>query len=311
MGRDYRRYATLAVLALTVSLVLAQAALAAGTWTATGSLANGRREHTATLLPNGQVLVAGGLQGTTDLASCELYDPATGTWSPTGSLAVGRTAPTATLLPNGQVLVAGGSGVSGGGSTFWATCELYDPAAKTWSPTTGSLAAGRNLHTATLLPNGQVLVAGGEGSSGALASSELFDPATGTWSPTGSLANARFWHTATLLPNGQVLVAGGLDSLGSALSSAELYTPATKTWSSAGLVNARFAHTSTLLPNGQVLTAGGEGAGFLANAELFDPATNTSSLTGSIGYRASLPHRHAAAHRQGPDGGRHRPYFKA
>ncbi len=75
---------------------------------------------------------------------------------------------------------------------------------------TGSLATARADHTATLLPNGKVLVAGG--SSCVLASAELYDPASGTWTATGSLATARDLHTATLLPNGKVLVAGGFDS---------------------------------------------------------------------------------------------------
>ena len=111
-----------------------------------------------------------------------------------------------------------------------------------WSAT-GSLGTARDDHTATLLPNGKVLVAGGENGSGALASAELYDPATGTWSATGSLATARDYHTATLLPNGKVLVAGGFNGSGD-LASAELYDPATGTWSATGsLATARdFSH---------------------------------------------------------------------
>ena len=113
----------------------------------------------------------------------------------------------------------------------WPAPSSIDPAPGVWSPT-GSLTTARYYHTATLLPNGKVLVAGGyHGTSdGPLASAELYDPATGTWSATGSLGTARIYHTATLLPNGKVLVAGGVASSGS-LASAELYDPATGTWS--------------------------------------------------------------------------------
>src|SRR5437762_254863 len=139
---------------------------------------------------------------------------------------------------------------------------------------TGSLATARagqpSGHTATLLPNGKVLVAGGEGPStgGVLASAELYDPASGTWSTTGSPATARWAHTATLLPNGKVLVAGGFDNGNSELASAELYDPASGTWSATGnLATAQRANTATLLPNGKVLVAGGyDGHSILASA---------------------------------------------
>src|SRR5436190_15228729 len=126
---------------------------------------------------------------------------------------------------------------------------------------TGSLATARNGHTATLLPNGKVLVAGGRNGNSILASAELYDPASGTWSATGSFATARFFHTATLLPNGKVLVAGGaIVSFPSVVvsASAELYDPASGMWTATGSLNtARYQHTATLLPNGKVLVAAG------------------------------------------------------
>ena len=142
----------------------------------------------------------------------------------------------------------------------------------TWSAA-GSLATARLSHTATLLPSGQVLVAGGGYNGGVLASAELYDPATNTWSAAGSLATARRLHTATLLPSGQVLVAGGYGNSGIPLGSAELYDPATNTWSAAGsLTTARLYHTATRLPSGQVLVAGGyNGSAALASAELYTP----------------------------------------
>jgi len=253
---------------------------ATGIWTATGSLNTARCQHTATLLPNGKVLVAGGLGY---LASAELYDPVRGIWTTTGSLNTGRQQHTATLLPNGKVLVAGGN--SSGKSA-----ELYDPASGTWT-TTGSLNTGRFQHTATLLPNGKVLVAGGEGSGTTwLASAELYDPSGGSWTATGSLNTGRYQHTATLLANGTVLVAGGMGQLSGSieapLASAEVYNPTFGTWTKNGigaLNKARSWHTATLLPNGKVLVAGGNGSsGVSATAELYDPTswawTTTSSL---------------------------------
>jgi len=254
-----------------------RASFATGIWSTAGSLNTARSRHTATLLPNGEVLVAGGLNGNAYLASAEVYSPATGIWSTGGSLAAARVYHTATLLPNGKVLVAGGYG--NGDSP--ASAELYDPATPGWS-VTGSLASARYAHTATLLPNGKVLVAGGYGNGSYLATAELYDPATSMWSGTGSFATARFYHTATLLPNGKVLVAGGYN--GSYLASAVLYDPATGTWIQTGsLATARYAHTATLLPDGKVLVAGGYGNGdCLASAELYDPATGTWSNTGSL-----------------------------
>ena len=257
---------------------------AGGAFFVTGSLNSARFDHTATLLPNGMVLVAGG-ETVPYPPRAELYDPASVMWSVTGTLApIERDGHTATLLPNGMVLVAGGfSDVNGG--IYLASAKLYDPASGTWRAT-GSLYDARAGHTATLLPNGMVLVAGGfnYGIGGYLASAELYDPASGTWSATGSLITARAGHTATLLSNGKVLIAGG--SSGEPLASAELYDPASGSWSATGSLNtARFDHTATLLPSGIVLVAGGyDNASNIAfaSAELYDPASGTWSATGSL-----------------------------
>src|SRR4029077_15786213 len=243
------------------------------TFNNTGSLITARFIHTATLLNNGKVLVAGGTPDfNTPLRSAELYDSASGTWTATGSLNTARFFHTATLLPNGKVLVAGGppDGLNG-----LKSAELYDPASGMWTAT-GDLNTARSAHTATLLPNGKVLVAGGQGTGGGfLTSAELYDPASGTWTTTGSLTNARQFHTATLLPNGKVLVAGGYNNIfpnPGALDSAELYDPASGTWTTTDSLNmARDYHTATLLPNGKVLVAGGEGTSAILNsAELYD-----------------------------------------
>ena len=281
-GTDRR--VALPLLFLGAGLMLVQpCAGGSGSFTDTGSLATAREYHSATLLPNGKALVAGGFSFDTGiLGSAELYNPASGIWTPTSSLATARANPTATLLPNGKVLVAGGDYVLGSG--YLASAELYDPASGTWSGT-GSLAAVRSYHTATLLPNGKVLVVGGVTSFNViLASAELYDPASGTWTATGSLTTARYLHRATLLPNGKVLVAGGHNGA-STLTSAELYDPASGTWSVTGSLGAaRYHNTATLLPNGKVLVAGGyyAGASALASAELYDPASGIWSFTGSL-----------------------------
>jgi hypothetical protein len=139
-------------------------------------MAGARAYHTATLLPTGRVLVAGGYVAGSG-ASAELYDPASETWSPTGSLVSARTSHTATLLQNGKVLVAGGSDNSA--PYVNGRAELYDPSSGTWM-TTGSLISARLDHTATLLPDGNVLVAGGRNNDTALPSAELYVRSTPT-----------------------------------------------------------------------------------------------------------------------------------
>jgi hypothetical protein len=242
-----------------------------GVFSVTGNMTVTRGDHTATLLANGEVLIAGGADQDptgTGLASAELYDPSTGTFTQTGSMAVGRYLHTATLLQNGKVLIVGG--VLTSTSDPVATAEVYDPATGIFTMT-GSMATPREQHTATLLADGRVLIVGGTTSPGTgglqgTATAEVYDPSTGLFSVTGSMAEARTFHTATLLPSGQVLVAGGGDEN----STAEVYDPATGTFSfTGGMEIGRSGHTATLLPNGSVLVAGGGIFAGLASAELY------------------------------------------
>ncbi len=234
---------------------------ATGTWAATGSMATGRANHTATLLPSGKVLVTGGASLKETQATAELYDPETGTWASAGSMATARTGHTATLLPSGKVLIVGGYN-SASEVGYFETAELYDPATGTWTAT-GSLAQRRARHTATLLPSGKVLVAGGSSddtSRYVMALVEVYDPETGTWSSGRPMTWERYDARATLMPSGKVLVSGGTHYAPSLAyrASAELYDPATDTWTPAGtMVGARQVHTVTLLDSGKVLITGG------------------------------------------------------
>ncbi|HEV2388800.1 MAG TPA: kelch repeat-containing protein [Candidatus Acidoferrales bacterium] len=185
---------------------------ATNSFSATAAMSTARFGHTATLLPTGKVLITGGFPGVFDggdqaLATAELYDPATGTFSPTGDMGTPRAGHTATLLANGNVLIAGGV-MSLDATTTVSSAELYDPATGIFTPT-GSMVEAREEHTATLLPDGRVLIVGGNSVTDTLTSAEIYDPGTASFAVKGYMASPRSAHTATLLPDGTVLVAGG------------------------------------------------------------------------------------------------------
>ncbi|MFO1413942.1 MAG: kelch repeat-containing protein [Burkholderiales bacterium] len=231
-----------------------------------------RAEHTATLLPNGKVLIVGGVnyqvsggaQVSTVLGSAELFDPVTGVWSSAGSMSTVRHYHSAVLLGNGKVLVIGGYS----SSNVLASAELYDPSTNSWS-IAGQMQKAHGGGPATVLNNGKVLIVGGN-------TAELYDPANNTWSYAASPFLGRDSPSATLLQDGRVLMAGGSTKDG-VLASAEIYNPISDTWASAGnMTSPRLRHTATLLGSGQVLLAGGEsidgGPGaLLATAELYNP----------------------------------------
>ena len=260
-----------------------------------GSMSAGSRSrHTATLLPNGLVLIAGGATNTPSAvasSTAELFNPATGTYSNSaGSMSQQRKYHSATLLPNGTVLIVGGMDASGVAAF---SADIYDPATDTFSPTANSLTYARRSHTATLLPSGKVLITGGrDWSTTYLYTAEIYDPATGLFTALTSLMKRnRAEHTATLLPNGKVLLTGGYG--GTALtiaynSNAELFDPATSgfTLLVSTMSNARWGHPATLLPNGKVLVTGGYFGSVtslgVSSADIYDPATNTFSATGTM-----------------------------
>jgi serine/threonine protein kinase len=249
-----------------------------GTFSPTGSMFTGRYGQTATLLPNGLVLIAGGYDGARYLVTAELYDPQKGTFSQTGSMSIAREVHTATLLPNGLVLITGGESDSGS----LGTAELYDPEKGTFSPT-GSMSRSREWQTATLLPSGRVLIVGGDDGSEHLATAELYDPQSGTFSPTGSMLTRRDGQAATLLATGRVLISGGYDGSW-CLATAEIYDPQSGTFRPTGSMSiARDWQTATLLTDGRILITGGnDGSAYLATAEIYDPASGTFSPVGSM-----------------------------
>jgi hypothetical protein len=242
--------------------------------------------HTATRLPDGRVLIAGGFDGRY-LSSAEIYDPGTGQFSPTGSLTTPRMDHVAVLLDTGQVLLAGGVGT---GWTFLASAELYDPASGTFTPT-GALTTARESHTATRLLDGRVLITGGhQGRHAALVvydSAELYDPSTGVFTPTGHMTLRRHKHDAVLLADGRVLITGGSDERDdlNAYASAELYDPSTGALSPAGdMPSIRYKHigTSLRLKDGRVLIAGGA-----RQAVIYDPLRGAfNSVPGDLGSAA-------------------------
>jgi WD40 repeat protein len=233
-----------------------------------------RASHTATVLRDGRVLVAGGFKKSPDgrnqiyFQTAELFDPKSQTFIQTGNMNVHRAGHTATLLPDGRVLIAGGFTEKG----MTASAEIYNPSNRTFT-LLASMSNPRGDFTATLLPDGNVLLVGG-GSVTATPSAELFHPATNRFSPTGSLKTPRLNHTATLLPNGKVLVIGGSNDR-TVLASAELYDPGTGVFTQAGtMTTERHKHAAALLKDGHVLIMGGANEqdwhGKYNSAEIYD-----------------------------------------
>jgi len=234
-------------------------------WSMTGSMVEARTGHTATLLDDGRVLVAGGTDAKSRaLASAELYDPARGTWTVTGTMTAVHSELRAILLRDGRVLVL---------DTWRGEAEVYDPMTGSWSPG-APLPGRRTFYSTTVLTDGRVLVAGGRDpdSNTPLASTQLFDPGRGTWKAGRPMSEARAGHTATLLEDGRVLVAGGQGPdvarsgpgqatflLEPQLASAELFDPRTGRWHPTGsMATGRAWHAATLLADGSVLVAQGQ-----------------------------------------------------
>ncbi len=241
---------------------------AAGTLTSLPDMGKARAFHTATLLSDGDVLIAGGRYGATAaLNTAKRYHADTRTWSDvTGTMSVARASHTATLLPTGMVLITGGDD----GVTAQASGELYDPGSDQFIPVGTSMSAARTHHAAALLRDWRVLVAGGDGT----ATADIYDPWSNVFTAVGSMAGVRAHFTATPLPDGRVLVAGGTD--GSAeLGTAELFDGSTNGFTGTpGTLTPRYDHAAAALPSGEVIVAGGHDAsGYLALVERYEPAS--------------------------------------
>ena len=255
------------------SLAVAQSV---GTFAPTGAMTTPRWGHTATLLPNGKVLVAGGIAGgdpvdgtTVLLASAELYDPSAGAFTPTGSMLTARWQATATLVADGRVLIAGGLDLSG-------SAEIYDPSTGAFTAT-GDMVANTYswVKDAPLLPDGRVFVAG-------YPTAETYDPTTGAFTATAPYLTGApsILEAATLLADGRVLLTGAINICYEPQCAipgtgwAEIYDPEADAFSMAtGLAGWNGIDTATLLASGKVLIVGTDiYSGAPPYAEIFDPS---------------------------------------
>lgn len=282
----------LGALVVTLGLSLAGAALPAGSaaaagdeWATVAPMAQSRERHVMAPLPNGTVLVAGGISGSGSYTrSAEVYDPAADSWTAASSLSTFRVDATATPLLDGRVLVFAGESFFGV-NTPASTGDIYNPVSGTWS-TTAPASRFYGGQTATRLLDGRVLVVGGNAVTGGRETrAEIYDPVANTWTSVAPMSAPRIAHSATLLADGTVLVAGGVGNAGDAVDTAEVYDPLTDSWTSTEpMPAARDSQTATRLDDGRVLLVGGTNSGNapLASAVVYSPVTNSFTATDSL-----------------------------
>jgi hypothetical protein len=244
-------------------------------------MAENRSGATATLLSNGQILIAGGLTGNKTLRTAEILDPVTHAFTSLGNMQVARNQHSDTLLANGKVLLAAGST----DAVYLRSAEIFDPANNSFTPT-GSLTNARKSHTATLLQdNNRVLMTGGKSPTGDLASAEIYDSSTGLFRLISSMNSGRSLHTATLLNTGTVLVAAGRKGP-NPIKTAEIFNPVTESFAFTGMLNVqRKRHAANLLLDGTVLVEGGASVSNgqpvddgTPTAEVYNPSTGTWAI---------------------------------
>ncbi|MEO8072186.1 MAG: kelch repeat-containing protein, partial [Acidobacteriota bacterium] len=232
--------------------------------------------HTATLLPNGKILIVGGWSnGDAPESSAEIYNPNTETFTPIGDAHNRLSGHIATLLDNGKVLIAGGSD----GKHGLNDAELFDSKTEKFS-TIEKMQTARIGAAATKLADGQILLTGGAANRGEiLSSAEIYNPATNKFTTTDSMNVVRYKHDSVLLADGRVLVFGGSDNRdwNGQHKTAEIFDPKTNKFTPTNDMNvARFKVEggAVLLKNGKVFIGGGGEI-----AEIFDPNTNTFTKT--------------------------------
>jgi hypothetical protein len=247
-----------------------------GSFRAVGSMSQAREGHTATLLRDGRVLIAGGSSnGITTTSTAEVYNPRTGSFTTVSPMNVPREAHTATLLKNGKVLIAGGGrGGMPGGYIVYANGEIFDPANNTFSMIPAHMVVDRVGQAAALLDDGRVLIAGGKSgkvlspfggrnlfSLAPLKTAEVFDPETSSFRAVGPMQATHYLGIATKLETGMVLVSGGWNSYGTIIGGqrfADLFDPERNIFSGGADLNVpRLNQTDTVIPNGDVMIAGG------------------------------------------------------
>ncbi|MBI3298308.1 MAG: hypothetical protein HYZ75_09105 [Elusimicrobia bacterium] len=266
-----------------------------------------RYNHTMTLLPDGNVLLVGGMNTAgTPLATVEVYRTTNPAYIALTSLPIARASHTATLLPDGRVLVSGGIAPAisaancDAGAVICSVGVVFDPRTTQWT-NVGAMQVPRFNHTATLLPNGRVLITGGQTTTAGAVTTDcdLFDPQTNSFTTTacgsaGVMSMERAGHTASLLHNGRVLAVGGYRAAGGGFAvTTEVYDPVANGWSAGpALIQARAWHSATQMGNQKVLIAGGannfnalENQGILSTVEIFDANSNTISPAAPMAAR--------------------------
>lgn len=285
-----------------------------GTWSFAGDIGYNARNGSSLLmrLHNGKVLICGGMALTSHvdgMANAEVFDPATGVWTAVSPMREKRFGPTAFMLNDGKVLVTGGQQprlvTNPDGSTNLRmfslnSAEIYDPTTDTWT-LTGPMTYGRASHLIFGLPDGRVLVTGGEGALGenwirqVLSTTEIYDPATGAWTPAPDLIPGRTGSGASILglADGRIMTIGGFGNGGVTLNDVQIYDPQQGTWSSSGSLNQpRSNFTRNLMPDGKVMVwGGGDGLRALNSTEIWDPVSGTWSFTGNLNQASIKPAR--------------------